>query len=251
MKENFLLKKSYQKIFNELSDDEAGKLIKGIFSYVNTRESNLDGLLSAVFIQIKDYIDSNEEKYKKICERNRKNGSEGGRPRLKPNETQKNPVGYFGKNTHISYIHNNHLEDKKDSNRGMGEEKEKEETFNATEDIGLLMEIAERIINYLNHKTKSNYKFKNESTLEKIKAHLNEGYKLEDFIDVIDKKVDEWTGTEFEQHLCPDVLFGKKFEKYFNQKRRIKPSCLNQTDNQQKLSKEQQKEMENLLKEFK
>lgn len=254
MKDNFLLKKSYQKIFNELSDDEAGKLIKGIFSYVNTQENNLDGLLSAVFIQIKDYIDSNEEKYRKICERNRKNGLEGGRPRGKPNETQINPVGYFGKNTHISYIHNNHLEDKKDSNRGMGEEKEKEETFKATEDIGLLMEIAEKIINHLNVKTKSNYKFKNESTLEKIKAQLNEGYKLEDFIDVIDKKSDEWIGTEFEQHLCPDVLFGKKFEKYLNQKikpKKEEPKCFKEDINQEKLSQEELEEVENLLKEFK
>lgn len=251
MKDNFLLKKSYQKIFNELSDDEAGKLIKGIFSYVNTKENNLNGLLSAIFLQIKDYIDSNEEKYMKICERNRKNGLEGGRPKGKPKETQKNPVGYFGLNTQISYIHNNHLEDNKD-NRGMGEEG-KEETFKTTEDVGLLIEIARKVINHLNERTKSNYKFKNESTLDKIKAQLNEGYRLEDFIAVIDKKSDEWIGTDFEQHLCPDVLFGKKFEKYLNQKikpKKEKPKCFIEDDKQEKPSDEEIEEVKKLLKEF-
>ena len=47
---------------------------------------------------------------------------------------------------------------------------------------------------------------------------MNEGYILDDFIAVIDKKYDEWIGTEWEKYLCPETLFGTKFEKYLNQK---------------------------------
>ncbi len=47
---------------------------------------------------------------------------------------------------------------------------------------------------------------------------MNEGYRLDDFRVVIDKKCNEWIGTEFERYLTPDVLFGTKFEKYLNQK---------------------------------
>ena len=43
MKDNFLLKKNQQEVFDELTDEEAGRLIKGIFSYVSTGESNLKG----------------------------------------------------------------------------------------------------------------------------------------------------------------------------------------------------------------
>ena len=48
---------------------------------------------------------------------------------------------------------------------------------------------------------------------------MNEGYTLDDFIAVIDKKTDEWLDNEeFSKYLCPETLFGTKFEKYLNQK---------------------------------
>lgn len=139
MKDNFLLKKSQQEVFRELSDIDAGKLIKGIFNYVNSGDSELDGYLKIVFIPIKDYIDKNEESYRKRCEINKLNGSKGGAPKgnnnakkeKQPKTTerlQKQPkTSKNNMNNHISYI-TNHLEEKKD-NRGMGEE-EKKETFN-------------------------------------------------------------------------------------------------------------------------
>ena len=63
MKDNFLLKKSQQQVFEELSNNDAGLLIKGIFNYVNTGNSGLDGYLKAIFIPIKIEIDKNEERY--------------------------------------------------------------------------------------------------------------------------------------------------------------------------------------------
>lgn len=74
------------------------------------------------------------------------------------------------------------------------------------------------IINYLNLKNNSNYRYTTKTTKEKIKARLNDGFKLEDFKTVIDKKVEEWTGTNMEQYLRPETLFGTKFESYLNQK---------------------------------
>ena len=41
---------------------------------------------------------------------------------------------------------------------------------------------------------------------------------FEDFCTVIDKKSNEWLGTDMEKFLCPDTLFGTKFESYLNQK---------------------------------
>jgi len=89
----------------------------------------------------------------------------------------------------------------------MGEEEKEErrETF-------------KQVIDYLNEKTNSSFKYTTKATQQKINARLNEGYKLDDFIDVIDKKFAEWKGTEFEIYLRPDTLFGTKFEGYLNQK---------------------------------
>lgn len=223
MKDNFLLKKNQQEIFESLSNEDAGLLIKGIFSYVNTGNSNLNGLLNAVFIPIKNEIDKNEERYKAICERNKNNGSNGGRPKKnddentekneKPKETEKNPVGYFGKNTHISYITYHKSKDNNLEKIGCGEEK----PLVADED-GLLLETTKAILTHLNKITGANFRSSSKTTQAKINARLNEGYNLDDFIVVIDKKWNEWKDTEFERYMCPDTLFGTKFEKYLNQK---------------------------------
>lgn len=227
MKDNFLLKKSHQEIFNELSKEEAGELIKGIFQYVNTGESGLSGVLNAVFIPIKNFIDENEKKYQVICERNKQNGLNGGRPkREEKEENPKNPVGYsglenetqktqmviLGQNPHISYITNNidnNLEE-----IGYGEEK----PLLVTDEAGSLVEITKKIIEHLNTTTGAKFRSSSKATQSKIKARLNEGYTLNDFIVVIDKKYNEWKNTEFEKYLCPETLFGTKFEKYLNQR---------------------------------
>ncbi len=78
--------------------------------------------------------------------------------------------------------------------------------------------IFEQIISHLNEKAGTHYKSKSSKSKSLIRARLNEGYTLEDFYKVIDKKSDEWLGTEFEKYLCPETLFCTKFEKYLNQK---------------------------------
>jgi predicted phage replisome organizer/uncharacterized phage protein (TIGR02220 family) len=74
------------------------------------------------------------------------------------------------------------------------------------------------IVSYLNEKSSSSYKSSTKKTKDLIKARWNEGFKLDDFKTVIDKKVDEWTGTKYETYLRPETLFGTKFESYLNQK---------------------------------
>lgn len=77
------------------------------------------------------------------------------------------------------------------------------------------------IIDYLNKKTNSHYKYNIKSTISSISERLKEGFTLEDFKIVIDKKCDEWLGTEYEKFLRPSTLFRpSKFESYLNQKPR-------------------------------
>ena len=77
--------------------------------------------------------------------------------------------------------------------------------------------IIKDIVEYLNQRTGKKYRFGSSSTQLKIKARLNEGYTEEDFRKVIDIKTDEWKGTDMEQYLRPETLFGNKFESYLNQ----------------------------------
>lgn len=72
------------------------------------------------------------------------------------------------------------------------------------------------VISYLNLKTDKNFKATTAITKRLIKARVKEGFTLEDFKLVIDKKCLEWLGTEWAKYLKPDTLFGNKFEGYLN-----------------------------------
>lgn len=86
----------------------------------------------------------------------------------------------------------------------------------------ILNNIYSSVINYLNEKTertgKEKYNPESSKTQRLIKARRNEGYELEDFKIVIDKKCKEWLGTDMEKYLRPETLFGNKFESYLKQK---------------------------------
>ena len=74
------------------------------------------------------------------------------------------------------------------------------------------------IIGYLNAKLGTKYKTDNKKTLELIKSRLREGFTVEDFKTVIDKKAFEWgNDANMCQYLRPVTLFSTKFESYLNQ----------------------------------
>ena len=76
----------------------------------------------------------------------------------------------------------------------------------------------EEVVIHLNEKAGTKYKYNSKNTTKHIQARIREGYTLEDFKTVIDKKCSEWLNTDMEKYLCPETLFGSKFEKYLNQK---------------------------------
>lgn len=79
------------------------------------------------------------------------------------------------------------------------------------------LSICKEIISYLNLKAKKNFKVNTASHQKFIKARLKEGYVLEDFKKVVDIMVAKWKGTEYEQYLQPQTLFGNKMDNYLNQ----------------------------------
>lgn len=76
----------------------------------------------------------------------------------------------------------------------------------------------QEIVNYLNNSAGTNYRASSKKTRELIKARINEGYTLEDFKVVIEKKTREWINdNKMKAYLRPETLFGTKFEGYLNQ----------------------------------
>lgn len=78
-------------------------------------------------------------------------------------------------------------------------------------------DIIYNIVKYMNEMFGTQYRDSTRKTRELIIARLNEGFREEDFYEVIHKKWQDWKGTKMEQYLRPQTLFGTKFEAYLNQ----------------------------------
>ena len=75
------------------------------------------------------------------------------------------------------------------------------------------------IIDYLNMATGSSYRASTPKTKQLIKARMKEGFTVDDFKTVIDKKVKAWgKDPKMQGFLRPMTLFGTKFESYLNEK---------------------------------
>ena len=77
----------------------------------------------------------------------------------------------------------------------------------------------EEIVQYLNQKTGKNFKSTSKATQRHIKARFTDGFVLDDFKQVIDKKCSDWLRDQkMKEYLRPETLFGTKFESYLNTK---------------------------------
>mgnify|MGYP002509969665 CR=1 FL=1 len=77
-----------------------------------------------------------------------------------------------------------------------------------------------QIIEYFNNVCGTNYKHQSKATSEMINARLNDGFTVDDFYNVIDKKHAEWSNnSDMCKYLRPETLFRPShFESYLNQK---------------------------------
>ncbi|MGL4999504.1 MAG: DUF6291 domain-containing protein [Cetobacterium sp.] len=95
-KKGFILYHDLSLIFHELTNEQAGQLIKNIVNYsfsktqLNpTEPTGLFGLLGAISKPFINHIDRDFEQWLKMCEKNKNNGKKGGKVPKK--KTQPNP----------------------------------------------------------------------------------------------------------------------------------------------------------------
>lgn len=122
-KDSFILYLEQKQIFEMLTDEEAGQLIKAIFEYEDTGQTvTLDRSLQIAFLPIKNVLDRNKEKYEKVVERNKKNIEKRWNKKDTKNTTGKNGIPKNTKNTDNDNEHDNdndneHDNDKKEKNK--------------------------------------------------------------------------------------------------------------------------------------
>jgi len=89
MKNSFILYKDQAELFLQLTDNEAGKIIKSIFMKINGKEKSeediktflQDRMLFIILSTLLQQIDRDAEKYAKKCKKLRENASKGGKAR--------------------------------------------------------------------------------------------------------------------------------------------------------------------------
>lgn len=70
----FIVYKDIEPVIDVLTDEQTGQLFKGMVKYFSDGvEPSLDGVLSFVFIPIKQQMDRDAEKYEARCSKNREN----------------------------------------------------------------------------------------------------------------------------------------------------------------------------------
>ena len=81
-KKSFVAYCDWQETFEELSDEEAGKLVKHLFNYVNDNNPETsDKLTKMCFIPIKQSLKRDLKKYEGYIQKQSVNGKKGGRPK--------------------------------------------------------------------------------------------------------------------------------------------------------------------------
>jgi hypothetical protein len=87
---SFIIYKDSLSVLNKLTDEQAGKLFKAIFNYQTNNVLPEDTLISIIFEPFLNQFKRDDIKYQNVVEKNKINGSKGGRPK-----TQENPLGYL------------------------------------------------------------------------------------------------------------------------------------------------------------
>ena len=91
MKDSFILYTEQKEVIDKLSDEQAGKLIKAIYEYVETGQMpKLDTLLEIVIIPFKQNIDRNADKYEEIKQKRSLAGKAGAKIKKQKQAKQAN-----------------------------------------------------------------------------------------------------------------------------------------------------------------
>ena len=206
MRDSVVFYRSFYEAIKRLPAEQFKASALAILEYgLDGKEPDTDGIERTVFCMAKPQIDANNRRYE--------NGTKGGRPKTKTNqtgteanldETKVEPNVKVKDKDNVNDKDNNNMSSRTSPDRPVYPYKD--------------------VIDYLNLKAGTSFRSTSKDTQKHIRARFDEGYTLEDFKRVIDVKVSQWgkeprTGEkDMRAYLRPSTLFGTKFEGYLQEK---------------------------------
>jgi hypothetical protein len=160
--------------FKDLTDEEAGKLIKHFFEYVNDLNPISDRLTELLFNPIKATLKRDLKSWESKQKTNKENGSKGGRPK-KNVETQNNPnnpVGLF--------------ETQNNPQKGVNDSVSVNVSVNDINNNNVESIDYDRLLKFINETFGRSLKVVNEKVKSKYKSLLKQGYTKEQVIEAIE-----------------------------------------------------------------
>lgn len=206
MRDSFVFYRSFYESIKRLPPEDFKRCVSAIAEYaLDGITPDSDGIERTVFELVKPQIDVNYKKYQ--------NGTKGGRPVTKSNQNvtkQKPSVTKAEPNVNVN------------DNVNVNGNKDNVSSCTSAEHAFPSYPYKE-VVSYLNSKANTAYRSDSKDTQKRIRARCEEGYTLEDFKVVVDKKVKEWGAKpkpgdkDMRPYLRPSTLFGSKFGEYLGQ----------------------------------
>jgi hypothetical protein len=193
---SFLLHIDSLDVLDELSNEQAGILLKAMRDYHNGEEMQLDALTKIVFSPFKNQFNRDSLKYQTTCERRANAGSMGGKQKVANASKPKQKVSQLADNDNVSKNDNvNDSDNKSDSDSDSKKIKDlptivEEYVFKLpTNRIDKFYLVAMQEIDYY----KSTYQAVNiEQQFREIAAWLNANYKNRKTISGMPKFINAW-----------------------------------------------------------
>lgn len=206
MRDSVVFYRSFYEAVRTLPPDEFKESVQAILDYgLDGKPPDTQGTIAhTVFSLVKPQIDANNRRFE--------SGKKGGRkPNPNQDATKAEPTSNQTdtKPEPKEKCKGERRKEKKDNNKTI---------MSPPTSRGRPAYQYGEVVDYLNLRAGTRYRSTSEDTRKHIRARIDDGYSLDDFKAVIDCKVAEWKGTEWEKFLRPSTLFGSKFESYLNQK---------------------------------
>jgi len=240
-KDAFLIHNSQYQAVRNFSNEDYGKLFHAICRYhIKEDIGDLDDKIQVAFEFFKVQFEYDREKWEKIRESRSASGKKGGRPKSKPKQTKANKANAFSeKQTEAKEAVNVNG----NVNGNVNDNKKK---ASPSDEIITILED-------LNKRTKSKKGFSPLAQCNQnlIKARMSEGFTVENFITVNEKKVKQWLhDPEMSKYLRPATLYGNKFDGYLNEVVCDLPATNSNSLNKNKFQSADERRIENNKKIF-
>lgn len=200
--------------YEKLSDEEAGRLIKHFCGYITDKDPEPpDRITDLLFDPIKDTLKRDLIKWESLQERNKINGSKGGRP-SKPKKTEPNPEKPNGLNVNPKKGVTVTVTDTVSVNATVRDIKEKPPTPKG-ESV-----VYDELLIFFNSTFKKASRVVNDQVKKKYKAREKEGYTFEDFKTAMVNASKNQFHLESNYDHCTLEFFSRqdKLDKYLNAK---------------------------------